>query len=294
VCAGSTPVQTVLLDPGKTQLYNLVVESNRTLLRSLGDTLRIEEDLKVAIGTIELAEGNLIVGDTAVIEPPGKLEALNGGGDVTFMGPVTVKGVLSYSKEGGAIRFMPFGLGGFVVDIRNGGFFEVAGTPAGRIYLGLSTGMSPGSQWRLVYDESSSIHVDYVEMHDAKAMGPALNIPAATNSIDGGNNLNWYFGTISGTEAPPLGLTLEVAPNPFNPMTTLRYEIPRAGDVSIRIYDAAGRLVRSLVSGYRAAGRYQESWDGRNDAGRLLGSGVYFCRMESNGAAKVQKLLLMR
>ena len=67
-----------------------------------------------------------------------------------------------------------------------------------------------------------------------------------------------------------------------------------AEDVSIRIYDAAGRLVRSLVSGNRATGRYQASWDGRNDAGRPVGSGAYFCRLESNGTAKVQKLLLLR
>jgi serine protease len=70
-------------------------------------------------------------------------------------------------------------------------------------------------------------------------------------------------------------------PNPAAPMTTLRLEMPRAGHASIRIYDATGRLTRTLVDGELTAGNHPLVWDGRDDSGVPATAGVYWARMRS-------------
>ncbi len=69
------------------------------------------------------------------------------------------------------------------------------------------------------------------------------------------------------------------APNPFNPETTIHFAVPEASDVSLVLFDANGRRVRSLLHVALAAGAHQVRWDGRAANGRSLDSGVYFCRM---------------
>jgi flagellar hook assembly protein FlgD len=83
-------------------------------------------------------------------------------------------------------------------------------------------------------------------------------------------------------------------PNPFSPTTHLEYNIPEAGHVTLGIFNAAGRLVRTLVNREVEPGRHTESWDGTGDDGALLSRGVYFARLEMAGASRVRKLVLLR
>jgi flagellar hook assembly protein FlgD len=69
-------------------------------------------------------------------------------------------------------------------------------------------------------------------------------------------------------------------PNPFNPITEVPVYLARDEDVSFRIYDVAGRLVRVLIQGRMRAGEYRLRWDGRKDNGSPVSSGVYFFRVE--------------
>ncbi len=86
------------------------------------------------------------------------------------------------------------------------------------------------------------------------------------------------------------------APNPFNPQTTIAYTIPADGngDHALRIFDARGRLVRTLVRGPAAPGAHRAVWDGRDDAGRATGSGVYFYRLEFAGRNLTGKMTLLK
>jgi hypothetical protein len=85
------------------------------------------------------------------------------------------------------------------------------------------------------------------------------------------------------------------APNPFNPTTRIRYEVPLGGGkVAIRIFDVAGRLVKTLVDGHETYGQKTITWDGTNESGGHVASGVYFCRMEAPGFAKTVKVTLIR
>ncbi len=85
-----------------------------------------------------------------------------------------------------------------------------------------------------------------------------------------------------------------VSPNPFNPVTKVSYGLPKDGPVSLRIYNVAGRLVRTLVDGPEEAGYHEATWDGRDDRGVEAASGVYFCRMEAEGFDSSAKMVLLK
>jgi hypothetical protein len=84
-------------------------------------------------------------------------------------------------------------------------------------------------------------------------------------------------------------------PNPFNPQTTISFDIPAAGaDVNIAIYDVAGRLVRELVNERRNAGRWSVQWNGEDDRGQRVASGVYFYRMRAGAFVDTKKMVLLK
>ncbi len=82
-------------------------------------------------------------------------------------------------------------------------------------------------------------------------------------------------------------------PNPFNPSTTISFDVPASGgEVRLDLYDARGRLVRTLVNGRRDPGRQEAVWNGRDVAGRRVPSGVYFARLRATGCDAVVKVTL--
>ncbi len=83
-------------------------------------------------------------------------------------------------------------------------------------------------------------------------------------------------------------------PNPFNPTTAIRFNLTEAGPVCIKLYDARGRLVRTLVDEQRAAGAQQATWNGKDDQGRQLASGAYFYRLETVAGTATKKMILIK
>jgi parallel beta-helix repeat protein len=85
------------------------------------------------------------------------------------------------------------------------------------------------------------------------------------------------------------------APNPFNPFTVIRYDVPGAGaDVTIVVYDVTGRRVATLVDGYQSGGRKLVTWNGRNNHGNRVATGLYFYRMTAPGFEMTKKMLLLQ
>lgn len=101
------------------------------------------------------------------------------------------------------------------------------------------------------------------------------------------------FGTGVETLLPPAHLAQNV-PNPFNPATRIVFTLEAPAAVSLRIYDATGRLVRVLAESDRAAGRYEELWDGRNASGVAASSGIYFCSLSAGSFSQTIKMILLR
>jgi Peptidase family C25/Propeptide_C25 len=83
-------------------------------------------------------------------------------------------------------------------------------------------------------------------------------------------------------------------PNPFNPATTISYSIPKAGHVKIMIFNINAQLVKILIDGNKLAGRYETMWDGTNNFGSKVSSGVYFYRLQSGSFLRVKKMVLLK
>jgi hypothetical protein len=97
-------------------------------------------------------------------------------------------------------------------------------------------------------------------------------------------NFWWPFGPVSAIAAP----------NPFNPETKISYTLRDGGPTTVRIYSVEGRLVRTLHDGYAASGLNEVRWNGQDNTGRSVRSGVYFLNVQSTGGRAVQKLYLVK
>jgi parallel beta-helix repeat protein len=121
---------------------------------------------------------------------------------------------------------------------------------------------------------------------------------ARINEQDVTANATSAGGSSGGDRLPTAYYLDQNHPNPFNPTTSINYHIPASAGgavhVSLVIYDVAGRQVRQLIDRSDAPGIYSELWDGRNDAGQTVGSGVYFYRLEAGSFASVKKMLLLK
>ena len=103
-----------------------------------------------------------------------------------------------------------------------------------------------------------------------------------------------YQGGIPVAAPSPRTASLEVAPNPFNPSTVVRLTLPEPGPASVRIYDARGQLVRTLVTQVLDAGRHELEWNGLDDREQPVGSGVYLVRATGVGTEMTRKVALVK
>ena len=103
---------------------------------------------------------------------------------------------------------------------------------------------------------------------------------------------------IQGADLSPSSPTMAAlrpnVPNPFNPNTRIRFDLPQSTPAQLTIHDVLGRRVRTLLSGLRGAGTHQVEWDGRDADGAELSSGVYFCRLATDHTTQARRMLLLR
>ncbi len=98
----------------------------------------------------------------------------------------------------------------------------------------------------------------------------------------------------TGIDLPGKAFTANAYPNPFNPITKIEFTMPRSGHLSLKIFNVRGELVRTLINEAKAEGSGHVMWDGTNDQGKGVSSGVYFYEARTGGEAKVNKLALVR
>ncbi|MBN2008185.1 PQQ-binding-like beta-propeller repeat protein [candidate division KSB1 bacterium] len=87
---------------------------------------------------------------------------------------------------------------------------------------------------------------------------------------------------------------LQNYPNPFNPSTTISFQLSTNSDVCLSIFNLNGQLVQTLLQTHQSAGSYQIEWNGQDLVGRPVSSGVYLCRLQTNGQTTTRKMLLMK
>jgi hypothetical protein len=168
----------------------------------------------------------------------------------------------------------------------------------------------------LTWDESSAKDFDFFTVYGANTSSFAsatLVDYCVTPTMDvGGSPYVFYFvtatdfsgnegtpavvNTLSGVGGTPKSYVLSISayPNPFNPATTIRCTVPSKGRVVVSVYDVRGANVATLVDEERAAGAFTQPWNGRDDRGRPLASGVYFARLSHASGTKSYKMLLLK
>jgi hypothetical protein len=106
-------------------------------------------------------------------------------------------------------------------------------------------------------------------------------------------SIHSQIGTELVPEAARFGM-LENYPNPFNPTTRIEFSLGERAQVSMRIYDMSGKVVRTLVNETMSVGRHSASWNGEDEYGRPVASGIYVCRLEAAGKTALRKMVLLR
>lgn len=137
--------------------------------------------------------------------------------------------------------------------------------------------------WSLIADLPWYYARDYV--HEDNNVGGLYKVTAYSN-ISGEACLPEQ-ASISLTAVPGSELQAyrirSVAPNPFNPTTTIAFSLEQATSVKIEVFSVDGRMIRTLFSGQKSSGDHEVFWDGKNDSGAEVASGQYFCQMTAGG-----------
>lgn len=134
-------------------------------------------------------------------------------------------------------------------------------------------------------------------------------VSAQHSGVEGIEGLAWFHGSggAAGSGPPPQKPRPEPAaprptelvlhqnvPNPFNPTTCLEFDLPRAGEVELFVYDVTGRRVATLVQGRLEAGHHDVVWSARSERGERAASGIYFYRLRVDGEAKTRRMTLLK
>lgn len=137
-------------------------------------------------------------------------------------------------------------------------------------------------QEKSVAAEKSRITLSRVVVADAQAQ----KIPVSVV------NLEWS-ATLAQADEKTFQLEQNY-PNPFNPSTTIRYRLEQPGQVRLSIFDITGREVMRVMDQYQVGGSYSVTWNGRDEAGQQLASGVYFAQLSVNGAFTTMRMTLAK
>jgi hypothetical protein len=126
---------------------------------------------------------------------------------------------------------------------------------------------------------------------------PALNQDHVAVTTE---NRQWFLDEIrlgvTGTELPPAAAVVlhQNFPNPFNPVTTIRFDLPRSTRVKLSVYNVKGELLSTLVDGWIDKGRTEIAWNAEDGRGRRVSSGVYFYRLSAGEIVRTRKMILLR
>ena len=83
-------------------------------------------------------------------------------------------------------------------------------------------------------------------------------------------------------------------PNPFNPRTTIKFDLKQAGPVELAVFDVAGRLIKRLVGETLTAGQHDAVWEGKDTSGRASAAGVYFFRLKTTDTIDTKRMTLIK
>lgn len=154
-------------------------------------------------------------------------------------------------------------------------------------------GASPEDAFFVRCDQSTMTPQDIAEGRTIMLVGFAAQMPAEFLVL----TIVHQRPDVTAAPTPAsAGLRLPPArPNPFNPLTSLSFELPRAASVNLAVYDLTGRRVRAIVAGdHLEAGAHQRRWDGRDATGKAVAAGVYLVRLDDGETTRTRRVTLVR
>jgi C1A family cysteine protease len=160
--------------------------------------------------------------------------------------------------------------------------------------------LDAGAEWTLLSSpEPDDTLCTWVIPVDAESDSCLVRVTAWDPSHNAGSDVSAGLFAIEKPatgdgQIPAATALLQNYPNPFNGHTTIAWSLAEDAFVDIRIYDTAGRLVRTVVSAEHGPGSYRTVWNGRDDAGRPVASGVYFLRMTAGEVRQARKIVYLR
>ena len=128
-------------------------------------------------------------------------------------------------------------------------------------------------------------------------MKPAINNDLSSDvdlTLAAFTDLGWLDTLPTSVGNSPAVATLSNYPNPFNPSTTIQYLLPSTQNVALAVFDVSGRLVRALEVGARTKGMHHAVWNGRDDRGNAVASGVYYVRLAGADKTLTRKIVLLK
>jgi hypothetical protein len=144
-------------------------------------------------------------------------------------------------------------------------------------------------------DGSFEGFIDHARLQSKANWNPAFTASAVNDYIREGFNMERLDTTTIDYDLFEKFLIFRIDPNPFNALTTIQYQVPQTGNMRLVVYDMLGRKVRTLIRGRVTRGAYETNWDGTDDDGNVLHSGVYFCRISGeHGTPDSEKMLFVR
>jgi hypothetical protein len=126
--------------------------------------------------------------------------------------------------------------------------------------------------------------------------GASLNDMLAASEAMKAKYASLFVSVEKGPDAalPGVFTLLPNFPNPFNPSTTIRYELQEKTDVHLAVYNLQGQQIQILTAGSQSAGSHQAMWNGRDENGRDMAAGVYICQLRANDRIQQTKMILVR
>lgn len=119
-----------------------------------------------------------------------------------------------------------------------------------------------------------------------------------TTAINLKNKQDYYYVSFRGSDDNPVNVPVEFTisnyPNPFNPKTTISYNLPSEGKIELAIYNLKGQKVKELVNGVQSSGEYTIDWNGKDDAGKPVSSGIYYYRISVCGKKLNKKMIMLK
>jgi hypothetical protein len=195
--------------------------------------------------------------------------------------PITGAAVSAADKA----YFSTFGSGLLVYDLVSQTFERDAGNPL------------PGGPG-IAFDAQNNAYITDFALDSVYVFSPSHQRLYAYLVGDGPNSIAVYDPSPNAIGDSEPGVIAEFNlhqnyPNPFNPQTTIEFETHKSGTVLLEIYNILGRSIRKLVNNTLPAGNYTVIWDGKNELGQKVPSGIYFYRLQMGGESSVRKMHLI-